>query len=559
MMSAKVSDSLLHAVTSASGIFTMSEKHNAVDLSHHLSEVAITLDLRPMGSFPAPGVIGMDGGVPDTEYFPIESITVEYLKPSAFPLKPTDVLPHGPGVLGWIANVLTGKVSKTTEAPTSQFVIPRRLQADDESKFELKSALQYSAITGIPAAENLIREWVARVHKPPYEDWRTLIDIGASCAWSSCLTILLNPGDSFITDRYAYNAALAQGRARGMFPVAVATDMDGLSAVDLERVLAGWDEKARGFKRPRVIYTQGGIQNPTGLLISAQRKKDIYDIAVRYDLIIVEDDPYFFQQASAPYSSSATRVAPKQTDEEWLDSLVPSFLKFDYQGRVIRLDTFSKSFGPGGRLGYYTGSPLLLEKLGALHQAYISFPSGLSQAIYGELLSRYKAEGFTRWLRGITAQYELRRNWAIDALLKALDVKPKDNWSPALTAYAPTNGQMSEKFTRTASLMSFVPPDGGMFIWFNIHLHNHPRYKHLSQRTSPAAAKNQLSTELWTAILDAGVVFRRGELFAVEDDDERAKMGEEDVFLRASFSSGTKEDLEKGMSIFATVLVKFFQ
>ncbi|KAJ7204953.1 PLP-dependent transferase [Mycena pura] len=529
----------------------MSEKHDAVDLSHHLSDVARTLEPRAqLGGGAKDGMIGMDGGIPDTEYFPIESITVEYLKPSAFPLRPTDVLPHGPGVLAWLANVFTGKGSKTTEAPTGQFVIPRRLRADDESKFELKSALQYSPTTGIPAAETIIHDWVARVHKPAYNNWETLVDVGASSAWSSCLAILLNPGDSFIT-----GTVLAVARARGMFPVAVATDIDGLSAVDLERVLEGWDEASRGFKRPQVIYTQGGIHNPTGLLITAQRKKDIYDVAVRYDLVIVEDDPYYYQQASAPYSpSSATRATKKQTDEEWLDGLVPSFLRFDYQGRVIRLDTFSKV----SRLGYYTGSPQLLEKLEVWHQTYITFPSGLSQAICGELLHRYKFEGFTRWLRGITAQYELRRNWTIDALHKALDIRPKDSGSRALVAYVQTDGQMTEK-SKTTSLMSFNPPDGGMFMWFNIHLHNHPRYKPLARQTSPAAAKNKLSTELSAAIADGGVLFRRGELFAVEDDEERARMGEEDVFLRASFSSGAKEDLEKGMQIFAEVLVRFFQ
>ncbi|KAF7308595.1 Aminotran-1-2 domain-containing protein [Mycena chlorophos] len=566
----------------------ISEKREAVDLSHHLSDFAKTLETRlSFGAPSPPGTISMDGGVPDTEYFPIESITVEYLKPAAFSLTPTEVVPSAPGVLGWLANVLTGKKA------TDEFTISRRLRSDDESKFELKTALQYSPITGLPAFENILSQLVTRVHKPAYSNYRTLVDVGASAGWSSCLEILLNPGDSFLTDRYAYNAALMQARPRGVQAVAVGTDLDGLSAVDLERVLSTWDEVKQG-KRPRVIYTQGGIHNPTGLLIPVQRKKDIYDVAVRYDLIIVEksgprdltlpldgfngsiaksppcaaegtelrtqDDPYWYQIASHPYRRGAPTPEPKSiTDDEWLDGLVPSFLRFDYQGRVIRLDTFSKSIGPGGRLGYYTTSPVLLEKLQALHQAYISFPSGVTQSIFGELLHRWQTQGFARWLRGLTAQYELRRNRTIDALYDALDVRQQDQWSPVLVASARNNGQMSEKFKPAKSLMSFTPPDGGMFIWFAIHLHNHPRFHSLARQTSPAAAKTALAEELWTSIADAGVVFRRGELFAVESAEVRAEQGEEDVFMRASFSSGPLEDLEKAMKIFSTVLVKFFE
>ncbi|KAJ7679206.1 pyridoxal phosphate-dependent transferase [Mycena polygramma] len=405
-----------------------------------------------------------------------------------------------------------------------------------------------------PTLDPFIREWVAKVHKPAYNEWKTLIDMGSAPAWTSCLTIFLNPGDSFITDYYAYNVALTQARAMGMIPVAIATDLDGISAVELERVLTTWDEKSRGSRRPRVIYSQGGVTNPTGQLTTAQRKKEIYDVAVRHDLIIIEDDPYYFQQASAPYGSQTN---DEQTDEQWLESLVPSFLRFDYQGRLIRLDTFSKSIAPGARLGYYTAPALAIEKLGALGDMLALYPSGLSQAIIGEILHRYRTDGFTRWLRGICAKYELRRNWMIDALHSALDIEPKDSSSRTLTAYAPRDTENMDA-VRT-SLMSFAPPAGGMCIWFNIHLQNHPRYHALKERTSIAVAKKQLATELWSAIANGGVMIRRGELCAVEDENERVAQGEEGSFLRASFGNGTKDYLQLGMTIFAAELVKFFE
>ncbi|CAK5273982.1 unnamed protein product [Mycena citricolor] len=532
----------------------MSEKHRcAIDLSHHLSDLARGLGSRVELGRPAqPGNINLDGGVPDVEYLPIESITVEYLKPAAFPLAPTDALPHASGMFGWLSNIFSGKASKTTEAPVGQFVIPRRLSPGDEGVYELSTALEYSSMKGIAVGTKLIEDWAQIVHKPASEDWTTLINVGSSAAWSSCLTILLNPGEFFLTDRFAYNGALILGRSRGFEAVAVSTDIDGLSAVDLEHVLANWDEK-RG-KRPRVIYTQGGIHNPLGLLISAQRKKDIYDVMVRYDLILVEDDPYYFQQAAAPYSRGKPIEKPTLSDEEWLDNLTPSFLRYDYQGRVIRLDTFSKSIGPGGRLGFYTGSPIFLDKLTSLHQTFISFPSGLSQAIYLGTVHQYGQQGFTRWIRGLTAQYELRRKWTIDALYDSLDIHTQGSY---FIASAPSQGVMSEK-SRKTTLLSFVPPDGGMFVWLNIHLHNHPRYDALSRNTSPSKAKEILSAELSSAILRGGVTMRAGELFAVADLEGHSGSGEESMFLRASFSSGPQEDIVKGMHIFARVLVQFF-
>lgn len=107
------------------------------------------------------------------------------------------------------------------------------------------------------------------------------------------------------------------------------------------------------------IYPDGDIDLIQTM--GAARKKEIYDVCVEYgqcdsrfllsnvftrailDIIIVEDDPYFFLQ-QGEYSPKAARADSMDaiSEEAWISTLAPSFLKFDYEGRVIRLDTFSK-------------------------------------------------------------------------------------------------------------------------------------------------------------------------------------------------------------------------
>jgi DNA-binding transcriptional MocR family regulator len=117
--------------------------------------------------------------------------------------------------------------------------------------------------------------------------------------------------------------------------------------------------------------------NPTGILLSVERRKALYAICSKYDVIIVEDDPYFYlQYPSAAKEEAASRNEPPPYEDEgldlptekpssgyaFLDSLVPSFLSVDTDGRVVRLDTFSKTIAPGCRLGWITAQPDLIEK-----------------------------------------------------------------------------------------------------------------------------------------------------------------------------------------------------
>lgn len=78
-----------------------------------------------------------------------------------------------------------------------------------------------------------------------------------------------------------------------------------------------------------------------------------------------------------------------------------------------------------------------------------------------------------------------------------------------------------------------------MFLWFAIHLNNHPSYAELSKESSEAEAKTELAAQLWYDLGEGGVLFRPGELFAVGTPEERVIKGETVIYLRASFSSNS--------------------
>jgi aromatic amino acid aminotransferase I / 2-aminoadipate transaminase len=103
------------------------------------------------------------------------------------------------------------------------------------------------------------------------------------------------------------------------------------------------------------------------------------------DVIIVEDDPYFFLQQDAYVPRSARKGATsaslfKDDDEQaFIDSLAPSFVKFDYEGRVVRCDSFSKTIAPGSRLGWFTCNEVFAERFERQSETSTQAPCGFGQ------------------------------------------------------------------------------------------------------------------------------------------------------------------------------------
>ena len=168
--------------------------------------------------------------------------------------------------------------------------------------------------------------------------------------------------------------------------------------------------------------------------------------------------------------------------------------RFDYQGRVIRLDTFSKvglllslkrlrslwhliqTIAPGSRLGWFTCSPQLAERFERHGETSTQNPCGIGQSIVTQLLTRqWGLGGYVRWLRGIRTNYSLRRDAILDAFMDKFDIELPSGtgYREGAVVYEARFKQpgglalvMAEK--RTSKVLSFIPPTGGMFLWLEV-------------------------------------------------------------------------------------------
>ena len=249
--------------------------------------------------------------------------------------------------------------------------------------------------------------------------------------------MLTRPGDFIMTEEYAYPASFETAAPMGVRPIGVRMCEEGLLPWHLDQVLSSWDPSAHdGAPRPRVLYTIPSGQNPTGATQSLQRRRELYAVAQKHDLFIIEDDPYYYLQMD-PYEPSASApgpTAPAPKDEtahdSFLAALVPSLLAIDTDGRVLRLDSFSKIIFPGSRCGWVTGPAQLVERIVRHTECSVQGPSGLSQLVLYKLLDEtWGHAGFLEWLVHLRAQYTERRDVMLECCEQYL---PREvaSWTP---------------------------------------------------------------------------------------------------------------------------------
>ncbi|KAK9471660.1 pyridoxal phosphate-dependent transferase [Dipodascopsis tothii] len=493
----------------------MTVKPQAKDLYYHLSQEAQAR--RPSNLKAAfeytkvPGMISLGGGLPLPAYFPFDEIT------GTAPAAPFDKY-NDPAAAG--------------TAPQVTITVDR-YNAQKADMIPLARALQYGQSDGCVELLDWVREHTAMVHKVPYANWDVLTTVGNTQAWDAMLRLFTARGDTILAEEYTFSSAMEAAHAQGVQIVPVKVDLEGILADKLDEQLSAWEGP-----KPKLLYTIPTGQNPTGGTLSPERRAAVYAVLQKHDILIVEDEPYYFLQMD-PYEAHTTVAAPDMTDAgrhaRFLAQLVTSYLALDVDGRVLRLDSFSKVLAPGTRLGFIVAQKPFIERLTRHNEVSIQTPAGFSQSIIYGLLAKWGQTGYLDWLLEMRKEYTQRRNTCMDALTDALH-KP--------APYAPNS---------LKHIVEWKPPMAGMFFWIKVDARQHPEWATLG-----AAG---VEDRIHKAGIAHSVLTIPGSWFLADqhpaprtnDDDDQS------IFFRGTFASVDKTQIETGITRMAEVLAAEFK
>lgn len=226
-----------------------------------------------------------------------------------------------------------------------------------------------------------------------------VVTTGSQQALDLVTRIFVNPGDVVIAEAPSYVGALGVFRAYQADVVHVPMDDDGLDPDALEATLASLRSQGRTVK---LLYTVPNFHNPAGVTLSAERRPRIVEIARRYGVLVLEDNPYGLLGFDG--------------------DPIPALHSIDPEA-VVYLGSFSKTFAPGYRVGWALAPHAVRERLVLATESAILCPSMMSQLSVSTYLRTCDWRGQIKAFREV---YRERR----DAMLTALgEHLPATTWT----------------------------------------------------------------------------------------------------------------------------------
>ncbi len=275
------------------------------------------------------------------------------------------------------------------------------------------ATLQYGPTEGYGPLRELLAGWMGRLDVPAAPE-QLLITAGSQQGLDLLGRLLIDPGAPVAVEEPTYLGALQAWQTCRPNYLPLPVDDEGLDVEALERLLAGG-------ARPRFLYVVSCFQNPTGVTLAPARRQRLIELAARYNLPIVEDDPY----GELYYEGG--RATPLAA----LDIALHGELR-----HVVYLGTLSKVLAPGLRVGWLTAPRPLFDRLVMLKQGVDLQAGSMAQAVAYYACRDGLVE---RHLPRLRAVYGERRNAMLAALER--EMPPGVRW------------------TR---------PSGGLFLWLTL-------------------------------------------------------------------------------------------
>ncbi len=332
-------------------------------MEFHFSERMLTLKpsvIREILKSVTPDMIAFAAGNPSTETFPIDE-------------------------MGEIANSLFADKSR------------------------IAGILQYGVSEGYQPLRELCFSRMRGKYQTGGDQDELIITSGGQQAIDLLTKAMVDPGDTVIVEGPSFIGSLNTFRTYQANLVAVPMQSDGMDLDALEHCL-------KTEKNVKFIYIISTFQNPSGYTTSLEKRRAILALAQKYDVLILEDNPYFELRYEGEY--------------------VPNIKSLDTEGRVVFAGSYSKILSAGIRLGYAIGHRDLIAKLVIGKQATDVHTNLFFQVVAAEYMSRYDLDAHIEKARGI---YREKR----DLMLRCLEQKlPQD--------------------------VTFSRPQGGLFVWMEL-------------------------------------------------------------------------------------------
>ncbi len=266
-------------------------------------------------------------------------------------------------------------------------------------------ALQYNISEGYPPLRELLKQRMKSQNCFSEND-DLIVTSGAQQAIELASKVLCNEGDTLIAESPSFIGSLNAFRSFNVNLIGIEQEEGGMKLDELERVM----KNAPGQK---VIYVIPNFQNPTGSTMSFEKRKGIYELACKYNGVIIEDNPY--------------------GDLRFAGESVPSIKSLDKEGRVIYVGSFSKILAPGLRVGYACAPQEIFQKMVVCKQV-----SDVHTSIWPQLVC-----------------FKFMKECDLD-----------EHFNKLRLIYKRKCGLMLENMDKYfSSKISYTRPDGGLFIW----------------------------------------------------------------------------------------------